>query len=349
MGLKMLKRIQLILGTMSFGALIKNEEDLINILESFMTFNSAADYVQIDTARLYGNGETEKVLGRVIERLYSEDRLKKILIATKANPFTPDRCLSHVGINQQFSESLESLRMNRVDLFYLHAPDPRVPIEETLETVQSFFSLGKLRRFGLSNFTAWETVYIYEYMKARDWVRPTVYQGMYNAITRSVEDELFPALRKYNMSFYAYNPLAAGMLVGKYLSEHELDKGNRFNGDSYWAKNYRQRFMQKEHFLAVQIIKEACEKENVSMVEASLRWLLLHSSLDQSYEDGIVFGGSTPDQFIFNIRTLATSEPLPENILKAYELGWKACKEVCPSYSRGHSGNKKTNNISSSV
>jgi aflatoxin B1 aldehyde reductase len=77
-------------------------------------------------------------------------------------------------------------------------------------------SAGKFKRFALSNYAAWEVMEIYHICKQRGFVLPTVYQGMYNALTRDVERELFPCLRRLGMSFYAYNPLAGGLLTGRY-------------------------------------------------------------------------------------------------------------------------------------
>ena len=72
---------------------------------------------------------------------------------------------------------------------------------------QFSFAEGKFKEFGLSNYASWEVADIYHICKRNGWVLPTVYQGMYNAITRMVEGELFPALRHFGLCFYAYNPV----------------------------------------------------------------------------------------------------------------------------------------------
>lgn len=89
-------------------------------------------------------------------------------------------------------------------------------IEDTLAEVNELYKEGKFKSLGLSNFQAWEVAHIYHTCKANGYVTPTVYQGMYNAITRDVEKELLPCLRKLGISFYAYNPLAGGILTGKH-------------------------------------------------------------------------------------------------------------------------------------
>ena len=92
----------------------------------------------------------------------------------------------------------------------------RAGIEDTLAEVHELHKEGKFKSLGLSNFQAWEVAHIYHTCKANGYVTPTVYQGMYNAITRDVEKELLPCLRKLGISFYAYNPLAGGVLTGKH-------------------------------------------------------------------------------------------------------------------------------------
>jgi len=257
--------------------------------------------IEIDTAIMYQNGQTEHILGRILPKLDNvkiDDvnnnnnnnnnspapiLLPKIKIASKANPFTRDKNLSPTNLRQQLESSLQALGgVDSVDLYYLHAPDVHHDIEPTLEEIQLLYKEGKFKRFGLSNFTAWETVYIHNYMSQphrQQYVVPTVYQGMYNALARQVETELFPALRKLNMSFYAYNPLAAGMLTGKYSNNKERSggydddddgqnddvAGTRFAGKSFWAKRYRERYQQKEQFDAVDIIRQAIDDYNNSI------------------------------------------------------------------------------------
>ena len=75
---------------------------------------------------------------------------------------------------------------------------------------------GLLGRFGISNFPAWQVAQVCELCDRHGWKKPDVYQGLYSALQRNVELELFPCLRKYGIAFYEYNPLAGGMLTDKY-------------------------------------------------------------------------------------------------------------------------------------
>ena len=141
-----------------------------------------------------------------------------------------------------------ALRADAVNVLYLHAPgevlhcstyvqaslilcelvlDKNTPIEDTLAAVQQLYESKQFAYLGLSNYAAWEVVWIWSYMRERGWVVPTVYQGMYNPLTRSVEVELLPALAKLGIAFYAYNPLCGGLLTGKHkYSEASLSEGH---------------------------------------------------------------------------------------------------------------------------
>eukprot|EP00483_Globobulimina_turgida_P002371 UN02373 len=216
------------------------------------------------------------------------------------------------GIRTQVETSLSRLNLNSLDILYLHWPDYNTNLNETLKTINSLYNNGKFKRFGLSNYSAWEVADIVHLCKSNNYLLPSVYQGMYNAITRSVEDELFPCLRKFGISFYAYNPLAGGVLSGKHkyqqIEDDSIEKGGRFSGNTGWAKTYQQRFWQKSKFDGIDLVKEALgasygynndDTLKVNMVDASLRWLMRHSLLSES--DGVIMGPSTVKYYKHNL------------------------------------------------
>ena len=109
----------------------------------------------------------------------------------------------------------------KVDIFYLHRPDPQTPIFETFSAVNEVYKKGMFRRFGLSGFPASEVEAIYNYCaKRQGYPLPTVYQGCYNPLRRHKETKFLPILRKLGISFYAYSPSAGGFL-GKTVAQVE--------------------------------------------------------------------------------------------------------------------------------
>ncbi|CAB9507536.1 Aflatoxin B1 aldehyde reductase member 2 [Seminavis robusta] len=336
---------RIILGTMTFGGSTSLEDASLMVSDFCQPAwkELVKEDPMLDSAIMYQGGKTEVVLGEII-RQQGTSLPTSLSVATKANPFSQDKDLSPEGVRKQLEASLQSLETDSVDIFYLHAPDANHPIEATLEEVQKLFQQGKFRKFGLSNFSAWETVYIHNYMSSRkNYVVPTIYQGMYNAITRQVETELLPALRKLGMSFYCYNPLAGGMLTGKYQpadSDKEAAKrnsgvGDRFAGNSFWAKRYRERYQQQEQFAALEIVRECLTDDDLTMAEASLRWLRHHSKLTK--DDGIIIGASKTGHYHANMKALANG-PLTEDLVTAFGKASKVCQDVCPNYARGYSG-----------
>lgn len=169
---------------------------------------------------------------------------------------------------------------------------------------------------------------------------PSVYQGMYNAITRQVDEELFPALRRLNISFYAYNPLAGGVLSGKYTRESDGRDTVRFNEGTFWGRVLRERYMQEVQLEALELIREACRLQSVDMAEAALRWLIHHSSLNASYGDMVIIGASRMEHLDSNIQPFVNSAALPGSVVEAFDQAWQLIEQRgnVPAYSRGVSG-----------
>eukprot|EP00948_MAST-09A_sp_MAST-9A-sp1_P004162 g4162.t1 len=360
---------EIILGTMTFGA-TTGKADALKMIQ---LFTGTHGFKQLDTARMYASGHTEEVLGSLF---VENPELLKYPVATKANPWN-GLSLSVKGVESQLKDSYKALYGDAekittpLDLFYLHSPDPDQEIEPCLEKVQELYEKGYFVRFGLSNFTAWEVVYIHNYMKSKNYIVPTVYQGMYNAITRQVETALLPALRKLKMSFYAYNPLAGGMLCGKYTKKAVKEDGvheGRFNEDLAWGQAYQKRFMQDCQFDAIELIRQAVttdkdaqgdkssDEGGVSptsiMTSAALQWLQSHSKLSSEYGDAIIIGASKMEHFGMNMSAFRTSKDkngnlneenkvLSKSLLQTYDKAWDLVKDHCPEYQRGYSNMNK--------
>ena len=150
---------------------------------------------------------------------------------------------------------------------------------------------------------------------------------MYNAFTRDVERELFPCLRTFGLRFYAFNPLAGGILTGKYESHSQKPKTGRFKE----RPHYMNRFWKKSYFDAVVIVKKACEEAGIPIAEAAITWLRHHSKLGEEVGDGIIIGQSSLAHLESNINGFDRG-PLPDTVVKAFDAGWKLCKSDCPSY-----------------
>ncbi|XP_074074369.1 aflatoxin B1 aldehyde reductase member 2-like [Macrotis lagotis] len=290
---------------------------------------------QLDTAFIYGDGRSESIVGSLGLGLGAAD--SPVKIATKAHPLN-GKTLSASSVRSQLETSLQRLQCPRVDLFYLHMPDHATPVEETLRACTELYQEGKFVELGLSNFTSWEVAEICTLCKHHGWVFPTVYQGMYNATTRQVETELFPCLRHFGLRFYAYNPLAGGLLTGKYKYEVEDEKQpeGRFFGKNL-SEIYRNRFWKEHHFQAIALVEKALAASYganpPSMTSAALRWMYHHSQLQSAFGDAVILGMTSVEQLQQN---LAASEegPLEPGVVKAFDQAWHLVAHECPNYFR---------------
>ena len=307
--------MKIVLGTMNFGPQL----DLDSGREMTCSFLQTG-FNELDTAYVYNGGDTEKYLGKILPDL------KGYYLATKVHPRITGK-LDRGTILMEFNESLKRMNRNKVDLLYFHFPDGNTPIGEALETVAELYEQGKVKELGLSNYPAWLVVDIWYKCEKYGCPKPTVYQGMYNALCRNVEQELFPAIRALGIRFYAFNPLAGGMLTGKHLHFEDAPEPGRFAR----LKSYRDRYWKQSYFNAVDKIRKACETEGVPMVEAAYRWLSNHSMMDASKGDGILLGASKINQMEQNMEAVKKGE-LPQSILDAMEGAWVIAKPDSPAY-----------------
>lgn len=308
-------RMNLVLGTMTVGQQTFLDETKA-MIETFL----AEGYREIDTAYVYNEGECEKILGQAFQAI---DR-SRYSIATKANPRISGK-LNGKAVRMQLFESLARMRTDHADVLYLHFPDPFTPVESALEACHELHQAGKFKELGLSNFPVWMVADVYHKCKQSGWVLPTIFEGVYNPLSRKAETELFAALREFGLRFYAYNPLAGGMLTGKYASFEESPEDGRFA----LRDSYPKRYWKKSFFDAVDVIREACS--DINMIEASFRWLAHHSMLDAEKGDAVIIGASNLKQLQQNLAAF-NKGPLSEEIVAVFDEAWKISKPDSPEY-----------------
>ncbi|KAI0972160.1 aflatoxin B1 aldehyde reductase member 3 [Xylaria arbuscula] len=320
------------------------------IILGLMTFGPDADA----GARITDVNEFRRVLDRFQERGYNEVDTARVYTARKQEAFTreagwKDRGLTlatkfqypgadgdnaPAKIAESLETSLSELGTDCVDIIYLHAADRATPFAETLEAVDKLHKAGKFVRLGLSNFTAAEVAEVVLIAKYNGWVRPTIYQGMYNAITRGLEPELIPTCRRYGLEIVVYNPIAGGLFSGKIKSaDIEIEEG-RFSLKNPAGANYRQRYFKESTFRALQTIERALEKHpGLTLIETALRWTVHHSQLriTNGGGDGILIGISSYEQLDSNLDNLEKG-PLPDDVVKALDEAWLITKADAPNY-----------------
>ncbi|KAF9368352.1 hypothetical protein CPC16_005433, partial [Podila verticillata] len=170
------------------------------------------------------------------------------------------------------------------------------------------------------------------------YVLPTVYQGMYNGIVRDVVRELLPCLKALKIDFYAYNPIAGGLLSGRYnFGENDGKEGGRFDVKTGYGKMYRDRFWNSLFFETIGNLSKAAEENHLTLLESALRWMAHHSGLGPN--DGIIIGASSVHHLEENLKDLAKG-PLPEAMVAAFDEAWEHVKVACPPYFKDEAATK---------
>jgi aflatoxin B1 aldehyde reductase len=309
-----MNKIKLILGTMQFGERVfgKDAQDMIELYDEY-------GFSELDTAYVYNEGESERLIGTALQNFS-----RPFSVATKVNPRITGR-LDRDAVLAQFSESLQRMKLEHVNILYLHFPDPNTPVESALEACAQLHEEGKFNELGLSNFPAWLVSEVYNICKQRRWVLPTVYEGVYNPLSRHAERELNKALDYYGMRFYCYNPLAGGLMTDKY--KDKAIKDGRFTN----RPNYQKRYWHDSYFKAIDAIKSVCAKYDINITEAAYRWLAYHSMLNPERGDGIIIGASSSEQLRQNISYVNKGD-LPNDVVRTIEDAWTICKVDAPEY-----------------
>ncbi|TFK46415.1 Aldo/keto reductase [Heliocybe sulcata] len=321
--------LNIVMGAMTFGEAGKEQarvHDIKDVAAILDVFQSHGHY-EVDTARVYAGGTSEEYLAKV------DWKKRGLVMDTKLYPTVavgmpgiPVITHSAEDVRKHLMESLKALKTDKIDMFYLHGPDRTTPYDVTLKAVNDLHKEGYFDRFGISNYAAWEVAEMVGICKANGYIQPTAYQGIYNAIHRAAEPELFPCLRKFGISFYEFNPLAGGFFTGRYKPDQQsVEAGSRFDPNKQQGQSYRKRYWNDKTFEALASIQAAGEKHGLTLAEIALRWVSHHSQMKKEYGDAILIGASSVAHIKQNLIDLEKG-PLPEDVVHALDDAWASLK-----------------------
>ena len=305
-----LKVSKFCLGTMMFGGQTSKEE-------SIRIIDYALDHEVnfFDTADTYTGGLSEAIVGEALEA-----KRDYAVIATKVrNPKGPlpnQMGLGRKHIIQNVDESLKKLRTDYIDIIYLHHPDNDTPIEETIETMTQLVRSGKIRYYGVSNYSAWQCCSFVHKAREMNCIAPVITESVYNMLTRGIEDEMLPFLREYNMGLAVYNPIAAGLLSGKHSKSGPA-------ADSRLATNagYNRRYWKDGNLDAVEELTAIASEAGMTLLELALNWLVSRKEVDS-----LIVGASKYDHVVQNIGIVSEPKQIPEDILQRCDEVWDGIK-----------------------
>ncbi len=242
-------------------------------------------------------GRTEEFVGNWLKERGARER---IVLATKCRGAMGsgpnDEGLSRKHIMSACDASLRRLQTDYIDLYQVHSPDPTTPIEETLRALDDLVHAGKVRYVGCSNYLAWQLA---EALWTSDKLGLAHFdcdQPRYNMLFRMIEDEIVPLCQSQGVGIIAYNPLAGGMLTGRYRERHEYQESQRF-GLKNSGELYRKRYWKDAVFEEVDRLGTFFEARGKSLTHVVLAWVLQQPGITSA-----ILGASKPEQLRDSIK-----------------------------------------------
>ena len=242
----------------------------------------------IDTANTYGGERrSEEYIGRALKGKRAD-----ALVATKAamsmGDGPNDKGASRLHLTSELEESLRCLKTDYVDLYQVHFPDDDTPIEETMRALDDMVRQGKVRYIGCSNFMAWQVCEAIWTSRANNLAPFVSVQPHYSMLERTVEAELIPFCREYDVGILPYFPLASGFLTGKYRRGRDAPEGTRL------AEGDRGMFTD-ENFDLLEKLEAFASRQGHSILELAFAWLLANPNVSS-----VIAGATRTDQVVSN-------------------------------------------------
>jgi len=255
------------LGTMLMGGATPREE-AHRMLDRYVDAGGSF----LDTADVYGDGESERTLAP-----WLADRRDEVVLATKVRmPVSdpPGEGLAPDRMRAACDASLARLGVEAIDLYQVHAPDPSVPLEDTLEALDGLVRTGKVRALGASNFPAWLLAWAVALQDREGWAPFVSLQPQYSLVERSVEVELLPFCRAAGIGLIPWGPLGAGFLTGKYSRDTEPPEGSRMAGAPDDVEESRARRAIERNFRVVDEAEAIAGAKGATISQVALAWLM---------------------------------------------------------------------------
>jgi aryl-alcohol dehydrogenase-like predicted oxidoreductase len=258
---------RLCIGTMLMGSKTPVEEShrmLDRYLEAGGNF--------LDTADVYDDGGSEETLAPWLARHRDE-----VVLATKVRFPVSDpggQGLDPDRIRAACDASLRRLDVDEIDLYQIHAPDPDVPLEATLEALDGLVQVGKVRALGVSNFSAWLLAWAVALQDRNGWSPFVSLQPQYSLVERSIETEILPFCRAAGLGVLPWGPLGAGFLTGRYSRDEPPPEGSRMADAADELEEAPARRAIERNFRVVDEARAIAEAKGATVSQVALAWLL---------------------------------------------------------------------------
>ena len=312
---------RLCLGTMTFG-LQSNEATGVAIMDK--AAEAGVDFFDTSDAYPLGGdlntrGRTEEIIGR-----WLAGKRDRFILATKCfgrmGPAPMDGGNSRKHIMSAVEGSLRRLQTDYIDLYQLHGYDKDTPIDETLSALDDLVHAGKVRYLGCSNFLTYQMVRAIGRSETLRLARFDSVQPRYNLLFRQIEREMLPFCEEDGVGVISYNPIAGGLLSGKYSSTAPPPDGSRFTlGNA--GPTYQDRYWHEREFETVEAVRKVADQAGVPLVTLAVAWVLANKAITAP-----IIGASRPEQLDASIAAVsyALGDDLKtqlDDLTYAYRLG----------------------------
>src|SRR3954454_22903289 len=260
----------LTVGTLALGAMLMGEKTPVDESHRMLDAFVDAGGTLVDTADTYGNGTSERVLAPWLAH-----RRDDVVLATKVRFATddpPGEGLAPHRIRAACDASLRRLGVDVIDLYQVHAPDPDVPLEETLEALDGLVRAGKVRALGASNYPAWLLAWAVALQDREGWSPFVSLQPQYSLVERSAELELLPFTRAAGLGVLPWGPLGAGFLSGRYKRD-QMPPG-RVTEAPDDLEEARHRRAVERNFRGIDAAEEIAAAHGATVPQVAIAWLL---------------------------------------------------------------------------
>ncbi len=285
----------LCLGTMTFGS-ESNEQVAHAQLDRFVE----AGGTLVDTADVYSDGMSETIIGNWFAAR-DASVTEPVVLATKGgfplDDFPNGAGLSARHLTRALDASLRRLGRDAIDLYQVHAFDPWTPLDETLRTLDGFVRAGKIRYYGLSNFTGWQLTKAVHLARALKLAAPVTLQPQYSLLVREIEWEIVPAALDAGLGLLPWSPLGGGWLSGKYRRSERPSGATRLGEDPGRGMEAWERRGSEHTWDVIEAVQSVASARGVSMAEVALAWVTDRPSVTST-----ILGARTEEQLECNLR-----------------------------------------------
>ncbi len=252
----------------------------------------------IDTADVYSDGLSERIVGQALRNL--QVPRSSIVVATKAygtmGPGANAGGNSRLHLADAVKASLKRLQLDHIDLYQLHGFDPATPIEQSVRALDTLVQHGHVRYVGVSNWAAWQIMKALGIADRLGLARFETLQAYYTLAGRDLEREIVPMLRSEGLGLLVWSPLAAGLLSGKYTREQDSIAGDRRAAFAFPPVE------RSRAFDCIDAMRPMAEARGVSVAQIALAWLL-----HQRAVSSVIIGARRMDQLADNLAATGVS------------------------------------------